>query len=296
MRSGAVEALPGPVPVDAHHQGEVPGGPGLHSCHRVLDHRGVLRRDLQQPRALQEGVRRGLARQPVLGGPVAVHDPVEGVLQARGGEHHRAVAARGHQAHRHAGLAQPLDQRHGAVEHAHAVLGELLVEVAVLGARLALHRPVPGLRLVVAARFGEDRPAGGEQRADAVLAASAVHVGAVLAAHVERTAVHLHTFLGRLQAGIREQLVEELLPSPGVHTGGVRDHPVHVEDDGGVAGAQHIHRLGRRTAVHHTGHGGGERGGGKSVHGAGTPRTGDGDLERMVLRGLPGRSGGPTAR
>jgi len=157
------------------------------------------------------------------------------------------------------------------------------VEVAVLRAGLALHGPIPGLRLGVAVRLGEHGAAGREQRAHAVLAASSVHVGAVLAAHVERAAVHLDPLLGGLQPRVREHLVEELLPRAGVDPGGVRDHAVHVEDHGGEAGAQHVHRF-RRRGVGHAGHGGGERGGGKNVHGAGTPRAWDEDLERVVRR------------
>jgi len=103
--AGAVEPLPGAVPVHAHHEAEAAGRPGLHTGHGVLDHHAVLGRHAQQPGALEERVRCGLARQAVLGGPVAVHDPVEGVLQPGRGQHHRAVAARGHEPHRDPALA-----------------------------------------------------------------------------------------------------------------------------------------------------------------------------------------------
>ena len=150
------------------------------------------------------------------------------------------------------------------------------MEEPVLGARLPLHGPVPGLRVRVAVRLREGRPTGGEQCTHTVLAASSVHVGAVLAGHVEGFALHPAARLRGLEPGILQQLVEQLLPRPGVHAGGVRDHAVHVEDHGGVAGAQHVHGFRRRVAVRHAGHGGGERGSGKDVHGAGTPSTGNG--------------------
>ena len=267
----AIEPLAGAVTVDAHDQSEATGHTGLHSGHGILDDHGVFHRDVQQTGAFQERVRCRFAGDVLLGGQVAVHDLVEDLRQTRRGEDHTAVAAGGDQTHGDPCGLQAFDEFHGAREHPYTVLLEFGVKETVLGGGLTLHGPVAGLGFLVIAGLGQHGTAGREQRANAVLAASSVNVGTVFTQDVENRAVDPAARFRRLETLIQQNGVKKLLPRAGVHAGRVRDHTVHVEDDGRVAGPQHIHRGRRSVVLRDPGHGSGERGSGQNVHSAVSP-------------------------
>ncbi|SIM49833.1 Uncharacterised protein [Mycobacteroides abscessus subsp. abscessus] len=235
---GLLQIGPVPVPVDPDDQPEAPGLAGLHPGDRILDDHGVGGVHLQGAGGGQEHVRGGLAGDAVLQGVAAVDDDGEEVLQPGRGQHGAGVAGGGDQGDAGAALLHAAGEVHGAAEGLHAVLIQLGLEVVVLQGGLPVHGP--GAGGIALGALGQGGPAGGQQLAHPVLAGAPVHVGPVVPRDGELPTVDIlgAAALGRLQAGIGQDRVEQLLPGGGVHRGGVGDHPVHVEDDG-LLGTQH---------------------------------------------------------
>lgn len=92
----------------------------------------ALRFDAEQLGRLEEQVGRGLAVETKASDVVAVDHNIEQVLEAGGLEHRARIAARRHQGHANAPVAQPPDERDGTVEGLDPILLQALVEVLVL--------------------------------------------------------------------------------------------------------------------------------------------------------------------
>ena len=225
--------------VHADHEAEAAVRGGLHTGDGVLEDHRVRDVDAQLAGSLPEHRRVRLARQPALDGGVPVHDHGEEVQHAAGREHGAGVLGAGDQCDRHALGPQPLEEVLGLREHADAVALEHLLEVALLALGEGEDRQLRGRVRLGGVGLGDVQAAGGEERADPVLAGTPVHVVQVVGGGVEG-AQHVRVRgddggVGGQRAHGGQRPVEELLPRLRVHAGGVRDDPVHVEDDGAVA-------------------------------------------------------------
>ena len=226
---------------DADHQAKAAGASRLHAADRVFKDDGALRIDAEELGRLDEQVRRRLALQAEARDVVAVEADVEQIHQAGDLEHRARIAARRYQRRADAPIAQPPDERNGAVEDLDPILMQALVEILVL----PIAEPTDRLAVGRVGRlaFRQGYAAGLQEALDAVVARLAVDITPVVAFAIERA-----QWLPRFRGALTEVLVEEALPACGVHPGGPCDDPIEVEDGGGEILHAHA-RIGARHAL-----------------------------------------------
>lgn len=241
MGAGALEAALAEVGLAVHadDEAEAAVGGGLDAGDGVLEDHRVGDVDAQLAGGLPEHRGVGLAGQAALNRGVAVHDHGEEVQHAAGAEHGAGVLGAGHEGHGHALGAKLLQQVLGLGEHADAVAGKDLLEVALLALGEGEDGELRSGGGLGGVGLGHAQAAGVEEGAHAVLAGAPVHVVQVVRGGVEGAQCLGVGGDGGRVGGQRahggQGLVEELLPRLGVDAGGVRDHAVHVEDHRAVA-------------------------------------------------------------